>query len=114
MPMARSGRRTSSRHFTLDDGTHVLGDDDAPGLAVAGRAAAATQLAELAEAAIDAVEGPLIVVGDLNSTPWSYALRGFDGGAPGSSGRRRNLVTYPLRSAPIGLMPRCRSCRSTM
>ena len=32
---------------------------------------------EVTAAAIKALDGPVIVVGDFNSTPWSYALRGF-------------------------------------
>jgi len=53
------------------------------------------QLASLSEVIAD-VEGPLIVAGDFNSTPWSYALRAF----VSSNGLVRetvNLVTYPLR-----------------
>lgn len=52
------------------------------------------QLADLA-GAIDAVDGPLIVVGDFNSTPWSYALRGFERDAD-LTRQTRNLVTYPV------------------
>ncbi|WDQ98038.1 endonuclease/exonuclease/phosphatase family protein [Devosia sp. J2-20] len=47
-------------------------------------------------AVVAEVEGPLIVAGDFNSTPWSYALRDF----VSSNGLVRetvNLVTYPLR-----------------
>lgn len=53
------------------------------------------QFAELS-AATKAVRGPLLVVGDFNSTPWSYALRDF---AMRSMLERhtRNVVTYPLR-----------------
>jgi endonuclease/exonuclease/phosphatase (EEP) superfamily protein YafD len=53
------------------------------------------QLAALAEAA-KAVEVPLIVVADFNSTPWSYALKGFAAEA-GMERQDHNLVTYPLR-----------------
>ena len=54
-----------------------------------------TQLAALAEAA-KAVEGALIVVADFNSTPWSYALRGF-AAETGMERQDHNLVTFPLR-----------------
>ncbi len=67
-----------------------------------------SQFAELTEATL-AVGGPLLVVGDFNSTPWSYAFRDF---AMRSLLERhtRNIVTYPLRFAaprrffPEGLM----------
>ena len=52
------------------------------------------QLEVLAEAA-KAVKGPLVVVGDFNSTPWSYALRGF-AAATGMERQDHNLVTFPL------------------
>lgn len=48
-----------------------------------------------AEEAIAEVEGPLLVVGDFNSTPWSYALKGFEA-ATGLRRETRALVTYPL------------------
>ncbi|MCS6761764.1 MAG: endonuclease/exonuclease/phosphatase family protein [Candidatus Devosia symbiotica] len=53
------------------------------------------QLAALSAVVAD-IEGPLIVAGDFNSTPWSYALRDF----VASNGLVRetvNLVTYPMR-----------------
>jgi endonuclease/exonuclease/phosphatase (EEP) superfamily protein YafD len=53
------------------------------------------QLSELRNA-VDAVEGPLVLAGDFNSTPWSYALRRFEERA-GLTRHTRNLVTYPLR-----------------
>src|SRR5690606_39140622 len=53
------------------------------------------QFAEL-QAAVAAVEGPLILAGDFNSTPWSYALRGFEQRA-GLVRQTRNLVTFPNR-----------------
>lgn len=53
------------------------------------------QFAEL-RAAVDAVEGPLILAGDFNSTPWSYAMRGFKQRA-GLERHTRNLVTFPNR-----------------
>lgn len=52
------------------------------------------QMAEL-EAAINATNGPLIVVGDMNSTPWSYALRRLTA-ATRLTRHTLNLVTYPL------------------
>jgi endonuclease/exonuclease/phosphatase (EEP) superfamily protein YafD len=61
------------------------------------------QMAAAAES-INAIEGPLVVVGDFNSTPWSYALKAFEA----SSGLRRetrNLVTYPeLFTVPRGML----------
>lgn len=65
------------------------------------------QPAELAALAKDiaAVKGPLIVVGDFNSTPWSYALRGF-GDATHMIRHTHNLVTYPLLfTVPEGISP---------
>lgn len=53
------------------------------------------QFAEL-QAAVAAVEGPLVLAGDFNSTPWSYALRGFAQRA-GLVRETRNLVTFPNR-----------------
>ncbi|MEO6394813.1 MAG: endonuclease/exonuclease/phosphatase family protein [Devosia sp.] len=54
------------------------------------------QQAEFAEiaSAVRAVEGPMLVVGDFNSTPWSYALKGF-AAASGLERETRNLLTYP-------------------
>lgn len=52
------------------------------------------QLKVLAEAA-KAVKGPLVVVGDFNSTPWSYALKGF-AAETGMERQDFNLVTFPL------------------
>ncbi|MCS6758782.1 MAG: endonuclease/exonuclease/phosphatase family protein [Candidatus Devosia euplotis] len=46
--------------------------------------------------ALAGIEGPPIVAGDFNSTPWSYGLRNF----VSSNGLVRetvNLATYPLR-----------------
>ena len=48
-----------------------------------------------AEEAIDAVKGPLLVVGDFNSTPWSYVMKGFEA-ETGLVRETRNLITYPL------------------
>ncbi len=56
-----------------------------------------------AEAAANAVDGPLLIVGDFNSTPWSYALKGF-AAASGTTRETRSLVTYPvLFTVPHGL-----------
>jgi endonuclease/exonuclease/phosphatase (EEP) superfamily protein YafD len=48
-----------------------------------------------AEEEANSVQGPLLVVGDFNSTPWSYALKGFEM-ATGLKRETRNLITYPL------------------
>lgn len=55
--------------------------------------------------AVNDTRGPLVVVGDFNSTPWSYALRDF---AMRSMLERqtRNVVTFPLRfTAPHRFFP---------
>ena len=63
------------------------------------------QLAAAAEAA-NAIDGPLLVVGDFNSTPWSYALKGFEA-ATGLKRETRNLITYPeLFTVPDGIARR--------
>lgn len=60
------------------------------------------------EEAIAELSGPLLVVGDFNSTPWSYAMKGFEA-TTGLRRETRNLLTYPLlftvpvRFAPDGL-----------
>jgi endonuclease/exonuclease/phosphatase (EEP) superfamily protein YafD len=46
-------------------------------------------------AAVATVSGPLIVVGDMNSTPWSYALRELVS-RTGLTRQTRNLITWPL------------------
>jgi len=51
------------------------------------------EFAEL-QAAVAEVEGPLVVVGDFNSTSWSYALRGF-GRSTGLTRQDHGLLTYP-------------------
>lgn len=40
------------------------------------------------------IDGPAIVVGDFNSTPWSYTLRGF-GRAAGLERATKSLPTFP-------------------
>lgn len=90
-PTQRTSRITGK--FTLEDGTTfsvVTTHLDWPYPTERQRA----QFAELAEA-VDADAGPLLLVGDFNSTPWSYALRGF-GLATGLERQTHNLVTYPL------------------
>lgn len=56
------------------------------------------QIAEFAELikTVQSVKGPLVVVGDFNSTPWSYALRSFVKEA-GLERQTRNVWTYPMR-----------------
>jgi endonuclease/exonuclease/phosphatase (EEP) superfamily protein YafD len=68
------------------------------------------QIAQLIES-VNAVRGPLIVAGDMNSTSWSYAMRGF-AAATGLTPHDFNLVTYPLKFTlpmftddPEGLVP---------
>jgi endonuclease/exonuclease/phosphatase (EEP) superfamily protein YafD len=46
-------------------------------------------------AVVDKIEGPMILAGDFNSTPWSYALREFVA-RNGLLRETMNLVTYPL------------------
>jgi endonuclease/exonuclease/phosphatase (EEP) superfamily protein YafD len=53
------------------------------------------QLAALSDV-VGSIEGPLVLAGDFNSTPWSYALRGFAQSA-GLTRQTANLVTYPQR-----------------
>ncbi|MCA8973164.1 MAG: endonuclease/exonuclease/phosphatase family protein, partial [Planctomycetes bacterium] len=52
------------------------------------------QMDDLASA-IEQTGGPLLVVGDFNSTPWSYALRALTA-RTGMVRETRNLVTWPL------------------
>jgi endonuclease/exonuclease/phosphatase (EEP) superfamily protein YafD len=44
---------------------------------------------------VDTIEGPMILAGDFNSTPWSYSLRDFVA-RNGFKRETMNLVTYPL------------------
>ncbi|KRA51440.1 endonuclease/exonuclease/phosphatase family protein [Devosia sp. Root635] len=46
-------------------------------------------------AVVDKIEGPMILAGDFNSTPWSYSLRDFVA-RNGFTRETMNLVTYPL------------------
>ncbi|HWA18547.1 MAG TPA: endonuclease/exonuclease/phosphatase family protein [Devosia sp.] len=76
-PTAPNGQRTAHiiAGFTLADGSHfsvMTTHMDWP-------YPIERQRAEFAEATATAksIEGPLVLVGDFNSTPWSYALRGF-------------------------------------
>ena len=51
------------------------------------------EFAAAAQAA-NAIAGPLLVVGDFNSTPWSYTMKSFEA-QTGLTRETRNLVTYP-------------------
>lgn len=78
--------------FTLSDGTHfsvMTTHIDWP-LPIE------RQREELAAAAAsaNAIGGPLLVVGDFNSTPWSYAMKRFEA-ATGLTRETRNLITFP-------------------
>jgi endonuclease/exonuclease/phosphatase (EEP) superfamily protein YafD len=53
------------------------------------------QLSALSEV-VDKIDGPMILAGDFNSTPWSYSLREFVA-ENGFVRETVNLVTYPLR-----------------
>lgn len=50
---------------------------------------------------VEGVEGPLVLAGDFNSTPWSYALRNFVADA-GLDRVTANLWTYPMRWRMFG------------
>ena len=55
--------------------------------------------------AVNETTGPLLVVGDFNSTPWSYALRDFAMRTM-LDRQTRNVVTFPLRfTAPHRFFP---------
>lgn len=54
----------------------------------------ADQMSAAAEA-IRAIDGPLVVAGDFNSTPWSYALKTFEAESQ-LKRETRNLITYPV------------------
>jgi endonuclease/exonuclease/phosphatase (EEP) superfamily protein YafD len=57
------------------------------------------------EDVIAGVRGPLLVVGDFNSTPWSYAMKGFQS-ATGLTRETHAPLTYPLMiTAPHRLVP---------
>jgi len=63
------------------------------------------EFAAAAEAA-NAIKGPLLVVGDFNSTPWSYTMKAFEA-ATGLKRETRNLITYPeLFTVPPGVKRR--------
>lgn len=92
--------------FALPDGTHfslMTTHLDWPiGPAQLGSLADVPKLTErqaaeykVVEDTANAVKGPLLVVGDFNSTPWSYAMKGFEA-ATGLERETRNLITYPL------------------
>lgn len=108
---ATAAQRTSRilAKFTLDDGTTfsvMTTQLDWP----FPLARQQMQMVELEEA-VNATTGPLIVVGDMNSTPWSYAMRRLTA-ATGLELQDFNLMTYPLKftlpmltDAPHGLFP---------
>lgn len=52
------------------------------------------QFADL-EAAVKTIKGPMVLVGDFNSTSWSYALRNFAAGA-GLTRQDHDILTYPM------------------
>jgi len=52
------------------------------------------QLSALSEV-VDKIEGPMILAGDFNSTPWSYSLRDFVAGN-GFKRETMNLLTFPM------------------
>lgn len=54
------------------------------------------QQLEALRGVVDSIEGPVILAGDFNSTPWSYALRNFVEEA-GLVRQTVNLATYPMR-----------------
>jgi len=92
---AQAGQRTAHiiAGFTLSDGTHfsvMTTHMDWPFPIERQRAEF-----EAAEATIRATDGPLLVVGDFNSTPWSYVMKSFEA-ATGLRRETRNLVTYPV------------------
>ena len=58
------------------------------------------QFSDLGEA-LTKMPGPLALVGDLNSTAWSYALRDFSDYA-GFTRQTRSLLTYPTRYSIYG------------
>lgn len=47
------------------------------------------------EEVIAGIKGPLLVVGDFNSTPWSYAMKSFQS-ATGLTRETHAVLTYPL------------------
>lgn len=54
-----------------------------------------TQYEDLSEA-VNAVDGPLVLGADFNTTPWTYALRSFQQ-ATGLRRETRSLLTFPMR-----------------
>ena len=52
------------------------------------------QLSALLEV-VDKIDGPMILAGDFNSTPWSYALRDFVARS-GLVRETQNLLTFPM------------------
>ncbi len=109
-PNARGEQRTAhiTGRFTLADGTVfslMTTHMDWPYPVERQR----DQLDAAAEA-INATAGPLLVVGDFNSTPWSYAMKRFEA-ATGLVRETRALLTYPTlftvpaSAARLGFLP---------
>jgi endonuclease/exonuclease/phosphatase (EEP) superfamily protein YafD len=93
-PMQPNGQRTAHiiAGFTLADGSHfsvMTTHMDWP-------YPIERQRDEFIEAAatVKSIEGPLVLVGDFNSTPWSYALRGFATDT-GLTRETHGELTYP-------------------
>ncbi|HEV7345906.1 MAG TPA: endonuclease/exonuclease/phosphatase family protein [Devosia sp.] len=53
-----------------------------------------TQLSALA-GTVDKIGGPVVLAGDFNATPWSYALRRFETRS-GLTRQTMNLLTFPM------------------
>lgn len=109
-PNARGEQRTAhiTGRFTLGDGTVfslMTTHMDWPYPLERQR----DQLDAAAEAIV-ATDGPLLVVGDFNSTPWSYAMKHFEA-ATGLTRETRALLTYPelftvpASAARLGFLP---------
>lgn len=58
------------------------------------------ETADLATA-VEAVKGPLLVVGDFNSTPWSYIQRNF-AATTGLIRQTHGILTFPMRFWVVG------------
>lgn len=86
------------------EGVWVLGTHAPPPLGHRLWALRNDQLAELARHA-RAIEGPLLVLGDLNATPWSYHMgRLLDAsGLRDSAVGRRLMGTWPVLARPFSI-----------
>jgi endonuclease/exonuclease/phosphatase (EEP) superfamily protein YafD len=81
--------------FTLKDGTRftvVTTHLDWPAPKMARQA----RQFETLRQALARIDTPLVLVGDFNSTSWSYALRGFAASA-GLTRQDHNIFTFPMR-----------------